>query len=262
VRGVSGIAGLVRARIFELLRPNGSIAARLVSPPGLPDHIDFFSLAGDDVGSLTWADGGVNEVRATAVAPTQVGLEVANVVIQNDGGGANTRVTLRASGILSGTSSTVEVEPAEITLLSQGQARLRVQPGLIDLRAVDGGFVTIDVTPTAWTAVTFAANWQNFAGGFGPCRYRVWGNRVYLDGLARRINAATAGVSVVLASGLPAPTDTKVLITRATPSGTPAGGGAQRLDIQPDGDLVWTFEGANAAINHYVSLSGLSYPLD
>ena len=125
-----------------------------------------------------------------------------------------------------------------------------------DISAADFGQPVYDlVYPSAWAAMPFAANWQNYAN-FQPCVYRKIGTRVEFRGVAQRKGSiVAANVTATLFTGMVAANRPPVNMLVAGIAGfaTPV---LARLDINSNGDITVQPSG-DIPIDGFVGFSGV-----
>jgi hypothetical protein len=67
--------------------------------------------------------------------------------------------------------------------------------------------LTAAITPTAWTAVTFAGSWVNLGGGYQTAQYRKVGDMVQVRGIIK--SGVTATAAFTLPAGFRPPVSTE-----------------------------------------------------
>lgn len=105
--------------------------------------------------------------------------------------------------------------------------------------------------------VTYGTNWTNFGSTWGGITCTKIGERVYLDGLVKRVTAATSGTVTVMTVplGFRPPAD-YILSPIAGPTVR-----AARINIRDTGVLEWDTSNGVAAINDWIALAGHSFPV-
>jgi len=282
MKASSEVAYIVQARIFELISSAGLVAARLAelaasgglfAGTGL-EMIHPNAAADQPPSSLRWTNAALGRLVQLARTETTSGLAMEWLQL-----GPGNLIQMVAKTFSGGpqreTSIKLEQAPGVggvINLLADPEAagggiasKLDIQSNTTDrfIKAtskrieLSDGTTIVDVTPNAWVGLTYAANFQDFAGGFTAGRYRIWGGRVWLSGLVKRVVAATVG-TVSIATGLPAPVATVI------PAGAMRGPALadERLNMLNTGILQHDTASGVLAINDWVTLDGLSYPLN
>ena len=74
-----------------------------------------------------------------------------------------------------------------------------------DTVAVEKTYVDGLASPSAWTGVTYAANWVNMGGAFQTVQYRKVGDIVYLRGTATKSGSAATVTAFTLPVGFRPP---------------------------------------------------------
>jgi hypothetical protein len=105
-------------------------------------------------------------------------------------------------------------------------------------------------TPFSTAALTFSGSWVNFGSGFSTAKASKLGRFVSVEGLIK--SGAASGAMAILPVGY-RPTEQLIFLCQCS-------GGQQRIDVQPDGQIVFGGEGTGTP-STYLSLAGINFPV-
>jgi len=119
-----------------------------------------------------------------------------------------------------------------------------------------GGTPGDAVAPEAWKSLPFQGAWRNYGAGYAPGAYRKDARGyVYLRGLVTSGDAlANGNVIATLPAGY-RPTERLLF-----PVGDAVGGWASRVDVMPNGDLLWISGGTTET--DFTTLSTIGFWTD
>jgi hypothetical protein len=109
-----------------------------------------------------------------------------------------------------------------------------------------------------WTNLSLGSGWSNYGSGYGLARYRKFRDDVHLEGLVLHGSGGVGTTVGTLPSGFrPASGSRKIFHLPANTSVDSSV--TARVDIEPDGDVVFTTEFGWSGVVGYLSLDGVVF---
>lgn len=182
------------------------------------------------------------EARLTALEAADVALAAADTAL--DGRLDTIEGTIAADPWVNETGDTMT---GDLTLPGPGTlpAHATTRQGATDLAT----FIAAEYVNGITVPLSFATNWSDWLGGYGPCQATKLGNFVWLTGLAKVSVSFSSGVIGSLPTGY-RPGGTEMYVVN-----TSAAGGVCRLDVLANGNVALSTQIAvTVPANGYVGL--------
>ncbi len=147
-----------------------------------------------------------------------------------------------------------------LTILKSGEtyidSTLSVADPILPEHAATKNYVDSESAVEGVQPLAYSNGWENYGAGFQGIRFYKHQKRVYIEGLARKVNGPILEGNIIGTLPVGYRPDSSLIFKGHQNVGTP------RIDIQPNGDIIVRAGLETESTSDYISLSGISFRVD